>query len=259
MSKLKQIKGKIVSTKGSALMEVLVSIFIISSGLVAAGALVSMSIRANNLNANSIVARHLALEGIEAVRNIRDTNWLIWGNSKHRECWNFWPDTNEDGLIDENDDPCLAINGQNNHPLGLDQDNKLISNYLVDFDQTNFHFVLIAEDNELGRYKELYLDANGLYTHRQENARKTPFQRLVTIKYLDNLDDSVDPQTYHFPEETVSEINCHQQTDGKPGNCARDNRILVESRVSWIENGQEQEVLLTQPLTDYLERENWYE
>ena len=40
---------------------------------------------------NRIIAINAAREGVEAVRNIRDTNWLKY-NSKKRTCWNHLPD-----------------------------------------------------------------------------------------------------------------------------------------------------------------------
>lgn len=68
---------KLKSKKGFTLPEVLVSIAVIVMVVMAATNLLVASIRANAVNINTLVAYGLAQEGIEAVRNIRDSNWLL--------------------------------------------------------------------------------------------------------------------------------------------------------------------------------------
>jgi len=62
--------------KGFTLMEVLVSIAVILSALVGAIALISFTISGISANESKIIAAGLAQEGLEIVRNIRDSNWL---------------------------------------------------------------------------------------------------------------------------------------------------------------------------------------
>ncbi|HCW32482.1 TPA: hypothetical protein DGH83_03240 [Candidatus Peregrinibacteria bacterium] len=47
---------------------------------------VSMSISATNDGENQIMAYNIAREGVEAIRNIRDTNWLKFPGD-HLNCW----------------------------------------------------------------------------------------------------------------------------------------------------------------------------
>lgn len=60
---------------GFTLLELIVAIFIIITGLVAAGSLMTYSISAVIIGKSQIIATNLAQEGLEVVRNIRDNNW----------------------------------------------------------------------------------------------------------------------------------------------------------------------------------------
>lgn len=64
-----------VHQKGFSLIEILVSIFVLSIVLFAATTLVISVMNANRANLHRLTATHLAEEGVEAVRNIRDSYW----------------------------------------------------------------------------------------------------------------------------------------------------------------------------------------
>lgn len=225
-------------------MEVLISIFIITMGMTGSAMLIISAIHINSVNADRIVGLNLAREGIEAVRNIRDTNWMTW-SANIRECWNFMNDTNGDGIIDNTDEACsVDANGQNEHPIGgKDDESNFVTNYIIDYDNENFRWVLMNENDPPTDYSaKLYKSSQNLYTHNpEETNEETKFSREITIKYIDNKNDSGDPITYYFPE----------------GERDKDNRILIESKVSWFSRGRTQEVILAQTLTDYLGRDNW--
>lgn len=57
-------------------MESMVVIFIISLGLVGVLSLIMQNIRVEQTNKNMLIASQLAQEGLEIVRNMRDSNWL---------------------------------------------------------------------------------------------------------------------------------------------------------------------------------------
>ncbi|PIT94453.1 hypothetical protein COT98_03570 [Candidatus Falkowbacteria bacterium CG10_big_fil_rev_8_21_14_0_10_39_9] len=59
-----------------SLLETVVVLFIVSIGLVSILSVTVDSVRAQNLNKNSLVAYHLAEEGLELVKNVRDTNFI---------------------------------------------------------------------------------------------------------------------------------------------------------------------------------------
>ena len=68
---------------GFTLIESMIAVGLIVTGVVGVLTLVSRSIGFNGLAFNRLTAANLAQEGIEVVRNIRDTNWingLSWDN-----------------------------------------------------------------------------------------------------------------------------------------------------------------------------------
>jgi len=68
--------------KGFTLLELLVAIFVIVIGLIAAYKVASYPLSQVSVSMNRLTAAYLAQEGIEIVRNIRDTNWIQGENWK---------------------------------------------------------------------------------------------------------------------------------------------------------------------------------
>jgi len=64
------------SEKGYSILEVIISLGIITLGLVGVLSLVIQNVRAQYVDKNNIIASMLAQEGLELVRNIRDSNRL---------------------------------------------------------------------------------------------------------------------------------------------------------------------------------------
>jgi len=62
--------------KGQTLVETMVAIFILVMGITAALGLAIYSFNASSLVNKQLAAMGLAREGMEAVKNMRDTNWL---------------------------------------------------------------------------------------------------------------------------------------------------------------------------------------
>lgn len=69
------------NTGGFTLTEVMIGIMILTVAIVSATNLLVGLISTNQNNVTSLQAYYLAQEGLEAVRNIRDTNWL------HNQDW----------------------------------------------------------------------------------------------------------------------------------------------------------------------------
>ena len=61
--------------QGFTLVELLVSLFILSIALAGAFAVISFNVNNANFVKNSFIASGLAQEGVELVRNLRDTDW----------------------------------------------------------------------------------------------------------------------------------------------------------------------------------------
>lgn len=64
------------SQSGQSLLEAIIGITILISGLVTSLSLGILTIRAGQVSLSRTIADNLAREGIELVRSIRDTNWL---------------------------------------------------------------------------------------------------------------------------------------------------------------------------------------
>lgn len=62
--------------KGQSLIEMMVALFILVAALTATIVLIVTSINAGRESINRLIATSLAREGIEVVRNIRDSNWI---------------------------------------------------------------------------------------------------------------------------------------------------------------------------------------
>ena len=61
---------------GFTLIEVLVAVFIIGAGLAGSLSLISQNVFFIQVNSSQLIATYLAQEGVEIVKNIRDTNFL---------------------------------------------------------------------------------------------------------------------------------------------------------------------------------------
>lgn len=64
------------SNSGFSIIEVMVAVGIISVGMMGVLSLMSQNVQVQAVTKNNLIASMLAQEGIELVRNIRDTNWL---------------------------------------------------------------------------------------------------------------------------------------------------------------------------------------
>ncbi len=73
---------------GQTLIETVVAVFILVMGITASLGLANYSLNATGNIRKQIIAMGLAREGIEAVKNMRDTNWLYTTLSS--DCYNFY-------------------------------------------------------------------------------------------------------------------------------------------------------------------------
>lgn len=72
--------------RAESLIETLTAITVIVIATAAALSVLRTSLRGNNVIGDKVVAMNLALEGIEAVRNMRDTNYLRFASDPDN-CW----------------------------------------------------------------------------------------------------------------------------------------------------------------------------
>lgn len=135
---------------GFSILEVIIAILIISIGMIGVLSLITQNIQAQDIGKNDLIASQLAQEGLELVRNIRDTNWLTAGND--------WK---------------IGAGASTNSDIVQDGDYAIDKGAIIDVDSI---------DNA-----GLNIDAAGFYTHGAGAA--TPFSRLITVvdnaDYLD--------------------------------------------------------------------------
>lgn len=94
------------------MLEVIVALSIVTVGMLGVASLVTMNIQAQTVNRNRLIASMLAQEGLELVRNIRDTNWLD-GSAWHDSLIGTFTidyDGTIDDLVNDISDPGARLN-----------------------------------------------------------------------------------------------------------------------------------------------------
>jgi len=103
--------GNKIMKQGFTLMEAIVAIFLLTVGIVGVLSLVTQTISSATFSKDKLIAAYLAQEGVEIVRNIRDTNWLQeWS-------WNNGLTAGNEYQADYNDQNLFGFTG---HPLNLE-------------------------------------------------------------------------------------------------------------------------------------------
>ncbi len=142
------------------------AIFIVVIGSGAATVLIVSAMQANTFNKDNLIGLNLAAEGMEAVRIIRDTNWIKFSYDK-ANCWNMHPDKLSGDTCD----------GANQIPAG---------NYTVDLNPINYSWTLTSE----GAGNSLDLATEGLEVSNDN-------YRMVFI----DLDDQFDSNSNGDPTD----------------------------------------------------------
>lgn len=92
------------SRPAESLIETLVAITVIVVSTTAALTVMRTALAGNDLIERKVIAVNLALEGLEALRNMRDTNYLLYASDPDN-CWNKYAVTDvadcSDGTADE--------------------------------------------------------------------------------------------------------------------------------------------------------------
>lgn len=138
-----------ICSQGQGLIELIIAFGIILAALTSIISLTIINVSGQRVSQNELVASNLTREGIESVRNLRDSSRLA-GSSFMR-----------DFVVDQTDHTAIAV-----------------------FDPAASAWSLDFSVNSIGN-ASLYLhDTNNVYTHDSSGAQLTPFQRLITIDYI---------------------------------------------------------------------------
>ena len=157
--------------QGQTLVETMVAVLVLTMGIGAAVALAIYGIGATNGVTKQLIAVGLAREGIEAVKNMRDTNWLH--GSLNNDCFNFYTQTTGG----------YCYRDWLNAPRGYTIDS---GTYVLGFDETaeeGAFWQLIPESRGFGLDYINKEPAYGLYrpTQNSVSLSSSGFGRQITI------------------------------------------------------------------------------
>jgi type II secretory pathway pseudopilin PulG len=230
--------------KGFGLAETIIALFVIVLAITGA---ISLSIHVSKTFARSgieILATSYAIDAIEQVRNIRDTNWLYYGESQARQRWgelSVDPDTLEsykngnyilsicipgeqcDSLAANTYDPVLVKVSDSTNPddtIWTDDDLLLYNDE-------------VSDNGETATIINQYIDPPESAT-----SAKYGFRRMITLKYLDNDFD----------------LEADQSLDDN----STANAVLVTSRVNWRTEtlGLKRSIVVETVLSDWYKRKD---
>ncbi len=222
---------------GETITEVMVSTVILVTILVASFTILKNAVETNMDVRNRIIALNIAREGVEGVRNIRDTNWLKYSGDR-REKWLCY-------------DTLDALNNCDSVPMTPDL-NLANGFYTVDFSGEHSRYFL----KEIAGAEVLNIRSNSnglnefrLYTSRQEGSEG----RFVHSGSENNLSTPFYRQIELAIENPYGE--------NPPGFCNIDPcnsaRLHIVSRVQWKEEKNMRTVTLEGYLFDFFEREKY--
>ncbi|MEI6288007.1 MAG: prepilin-type N-terminal cleavage/methylation domain-containing protein [bacterium] len=181
------MKNILKDNSGQTLIELLTAIGIISIGLFSVWNLFLSNFSGEQSARDRVVGSNLAREGMEVVRNIRDTNWL---------------------KVDVNDSACgLASDELCQWDDGLTGGNTaVIGNIVVKSDLNliykNGEALIASIDDPMAK---IYLNADGFFNN-DATGSSTPFSRIIKLQNICCLDATADLKcdNTNFVTSTVS-------------------------------------------------------
>jgi len=212
--KLKTIKNQ----SGQGLLELVVAIGVITVGLFSVWNLFLSNFNGEQEAGARILAVNLAREGLEMVKNIRDSNWLAIENNE--TCF----------YEDMSNDPCRWDSGLDDDGSGL------IKNIFSDNAYLDYLIDDITDDQS-----RLYIDSNsGFYSHN--HGQPTIYRRLITMQNVCcfDADSNLKCDDFNF---TIIEIPCPAE-NLKIG-------LDVKSTVRWTLKGQIREITVSDRLFNW--------
>lgn len=234
---------------GETIIEILVAILILSTILISAFTMLNRSIDANVNIKNRIIALNIAREGIESVRNLRDTNWLKYSGDR-RGKWLCW-DKN-DGDPDHLNN-CFST-GEN---ISFEDD----AFFTIDFSIENQRYYLVKE-GPTAKLDLTQTQANqellklyqipegevfaGRYTHETSDGgsvdyNATPFFRQIHIDIQNPFEEKAALPS--FCDDDIDEPDCTK------------HRARITAFVQWREEGTVQSMTLESYIYDFYERD----
>lgn len=213
-----------VRLRGESLLEVVIAITILTMVLSSAFGVLIQASATNGNSVNRVVALNLAREGIESVRNIRDTNWLKYSGDR-RVKW-----------------LCLDTVSTPNACEGNALSLVTAGVYRIEFSEGDGRYFLegmsdaITEKEVLPAESfRLYQTALGRISHESASNEVLPFYRQIQL----------------IPEGTYLNTDCLGE------GCPKDIRLHVFVRVQWMDGKNIRSLDLETYLYDFFGRESY--
>jgi len=234
--------------KGETIAETIIALSVLAIGVTIASTAILSSLRNMNNAKNRIIAVNLAREGLETMRNVRDSNWLQYSD-RRRECWNHDPSqTPCEGdtplppgsyviYRDVNDRFLLAEATAENQRLFLIDSN-------LSFDSN--------EDGDLENDIDFYNHTEGVDNPLGKAVENTNFRRLIQIEYVDNAGELLAISQIDEPAESINTVTEWDALTNEQKSTL--NRMRITSRVEWVRAGITHHTELKTVLTDHLGR-----
>jgi prepilin-type N-terminal cleavage/methylation domain-containing protein len=193
-------KGETDRSSGFTLVEVIVSIAVLVFVITSATGILTTVMRSNTDNLSSLLAYGLAQEGVEAMRNIRDSNFVLGLDFAGKKPGSFDVSAWGANLFEENSeeaklfvlhkstqltDTCTKSNFAECLPFQLEEvGSGEITEDLISNSSTQIFKMAETEDSLAGF--DLYVQRNEL------NANALPFHRIIRVQPLKNKLQEVD-------------------------------------------------------------------
>ncbi|MBI4049499.1 MAG: hypothetical protein HY395_01630 [Candidatus Doudnabacteria bacterium] len=201
---------------GQSLIETILATFMLTTALITGLSLAIYALSASATAQNSLIATNLAREGIEAIRMMRDSNWLAGdaagGSFGLQSCAAF------------------PLNGKYCYPLVFDGPTYDLNpgNDYASFSRGIFYNIN-TKLFEFATNYTLYLQSDGTYTPTPNG--NSQFSRKLALAYITDGEYSI-----HYPALSVKSVvgwqgrNCPEMTDGDPENTTC--KVIVEERLT---------------------------
>ena len=183
------------SQKGQTLIETVVAVFIMIMGIVSALGLAIYSLNASSNISKQIIAVGLAREGVEVVKNMRDTNWLK--DTLSTTCYDY-PSVTKSASCYEG-----WLNPARGTDFGLASPSDL-KDYSINFDGTSsllweLNPASVPQNIEFGLNYDPAAE-NGFYYSVTAEKSNSDFYRKITIeKIVDYAPYDFGNPAYNYP------------------------------------------------------------
>lgn len=211
---------KVKNQAGQSLLELVVAISVITVGLFSVWNLFISNYNGEQEAGARILSVNLAREGIEIIKNMRDSNWLAIDNND--PC-------SYNGILS---DPCRWDSGLDGDGSGVIQ-NILSENIYLDYAPN-------ALSDEATR---IYQDPDSSLYSNNSLGRPTTYRRLITIKSICCADADFNLQCDDLSVDFVVQNTC-SGSELKMG-------LDVQSTVSWSINGQARETSVNERIFNW--------